>query len=103
MVDLRLKEDKLMAFGKIGWLWSASDLHREWPVGLQAKTIMPAIETGQFKILEREGYPVAYCCWAFLDQKLEKDYLVNPVGLSPGDWQSGDRLWFVDWISRLIS
>lgn len=93
------KYDKFNVYGKITWLWANSLLHREWPVIQQAHFILPAILETQFLLLEEEGVPVAYCSWAFLDSAAEAEYILNPSQLSSEAWKSGERLWFIDWIS----
>lgn len=91
--------EKFLTFGKISWLWSNSDLHRDWTVNQKAGFVLPAIAAGQYSIVESDGYPVAYCSWAWLDQATEEQYIINPNVLDPDSWNCGDRLWFIDWIS----
>ncbi|UWR59714.1 toxin-activating lysine-acyltransferase [Phaeobacter inhibens] len=93
------RNQNFLAFGKIAWLWSNSVLHKDWSVNQQAGFVLPAIANGQYYIVEEKGYPVAYCSWALLDRKTEEEYLINPNALDPDKWNSGDRLWFIDWIS----
>ena len=76
-----------------------SPLHRDWTISIQARTVLPAINSGQYRILEVDNIPVAYACWAFFDLNTEKDYVLNPNKLDPNKWKSGDRLWFIDFIS----
>ena len=94
---------KFEAFGKICWLWTQSDLHVDWPTELQARLILPAIERKQFKIVEQDGLPVAYCSWAMINVETEEKFILNPNSINPHDWNNGDRLWFVDWISPFSS
>lgn len=86
-------------FGDLSWLWCNSDLHSGWPIQSMAKYLIPPIEMGQYKILKKEGVPVAYCSWAFLSKEVEVNYLLNPACLEFSSWNSGDRLWFIDWVS----
>ena len=90
---------KYEASGKMMWLWAQSKLHRSWTTELQAHFILPAVELGQFHIIEAKGIPVAYCSWAHMDLEAEARYVVKPTNLRLADWISGDRIWFVDWIS----
>ncbi|KZL22628.1 toxin-activating lysine-acyltransferase [Pseudovibrio sp. Ad37] len=92
-------DQKLLTYGKIAWLWSNSELHKDWTVNLQAGFALPAIAKEQFCIVEQGGFPVAYCSWAFFDQETEEKYILNPSLLNPDSWNCGDRLWFIDWIS----
>lgn len=93
------KEKKYEACGKIMWLWAQSEMHRSWNTALQAQFILPAVDFGQFHIIEAKGIPVAYCSWAHMNLEAEARYIVKPTSLKLADWVSGDRLWFIDWIS----
>ena len=90
---------KFETYGKILWLWSNSETHVSWPTHLQARFVIPAIFHNQYFILEEKNFPVAYFSWAFLDLNSEKKYLLNPHSLELNDWKSGDRLWFIEYIS----
>ncbi|MEM9139364.1 MAG: toxin-activating lysine-acyltransferase [Pseudomonadota bacterium] len=91
--------DKFEAYGKICWLWTSSDLHKTWTTTLQSRFILPAVERGQYHILEEQGMPVAYCSWAHMTLEAEAQYILDPSALQPDAWAGGDRLWFIDWIS----
>jgi len=94
-----MKKESYSVYGEICWLWSLSPLHITFPVDLQAKTVLPAIQHGQYHIVYDNDDPVAYCCWAFLDIEREFRFLSKAHSLRPQDWNCGDRLWFIDWIS----
>jgi cytolysin-activating lysine-acyltransferase len=96
-------DKKFLTFGKISWLWSNSNLHRDWSVNQKMIFVLPPIASEQFAIVESDGYPVAYCSWAWFDQETEEKYILNPSVLDPDSWNSGDRLWFIDWISPFSS
>ena len=87
------------ACGRIFWLWSNSGLHKSWPVALQSRFVLPAVMTGQYAIIERDGMPRAYCSWAWLTLEAETRLVLDPNTLEPQDWTAGNRLWFVDWIA----
>lgn len=91
--------EKFDATGKITWLWTQSELHRKWPVNAIANQVAPAVELGQFRLIERDGIPLAYCSWAWLSVEAEARYITHPARIRGEDWQSGERLWFIDWIS----
>lgn len=90
---------KFEVTGKISWLWMNSPIHVSWTLDLLSRFILPPIELDQYLLLERDGFPVAYCSWAFLNQKAEVDYMLDPSHISIRDWAGGDRLWFVDWVA----
>lgn len=92
-------ENKMADYGKMCWLWASSPLHQQWNAVHQARTILPAIETEQYFILEDDGLPVAYCSWVFLSQEAEVQYILDCSSVPLEDWQSGNRMWFVDWVA----
>lgn len=93
------KNNPLDVLGNIVWLWASSPLHRNWPVSLFAINVLPAIQTNQYALLTRNGFPVAYCSWADLSLENEVKYLNDVTSLIAEDWTSGDRKWFIDWIA----
>lgn len=93
------KNNPLNVLGNIVWLWASSPLHRNWPVSLFAINVLPAIQTNQYALLTRDGFPVAYCSWADLSLENEVKYLNDVTSLIAEDWTSGDRKWFIDWIA----
>lgn len=91
--------NKFDALGQASWLWCNSILHSEWPVSGIAQYLIPPIERGQYEIITVEGLPVAYCTWAFFSKSAEAKYLLDPSSIDLSAWTSGDRLWFIDWVS----
>ena len=92
--------DQLKALGMASWLWAQSPLHQTWPSWLLGSMVWPAIVNRQFLMARNSQHqPLAYVSWARFDAEREKKYLANPTGLDPEDWDSGDRLWFIDWVS----
>lgn len=87
-------------FGKIIWLWSHSPLHRRWPVESAIHYIIPALEHKQCLLMTAsDGTPRGYVSWAWLSLETEQKYILNPNSLDYNDWNSGNRLWFIDFIS----
>lgn len=92
--------DPMRAFGMAAWLWTQSELHRDWPTHLLGITIWPAVMQRQFLLArDKDLRPVAFVSWAKLDASRERKYLYDPNSLQFEDWTSGDRIWFVDWIT----
>lgn len=87
-------------FGCIMFLYSKSDLHASWGVGMASRYVLPALLAKQYVIMkDHSGTPLGYVSWAYLDLAAEVKYLENPHSLSINDWKSGDRLWFIDYVS----
>ena len=76
-----------------------SPLHKDWPVHLLAAGLLPPIQFHQYLLIERNGFPVAYCSWAYLNSATEAQYIVDPSMIKLEDWNRGDHLWFVDWVA----
>lgn len=87
------------AMGKLSWLWMNSKLHADWSTRLMMRNLIPPISLGQFEILEKDGMPVAYASWAFLSPEAELRYIKSPSKIQLEDWTSGDRMWFIDYVS----
>ena len=88
------------AFGAAVWLWMQSDAHKDIPLHVLNSLLMPAIGYRQFMIGSVEGRPVFYLSWALFDEDAEHRYLQShPSSLPESDWNSGDRLWLIDWIA----
>lgn len=92
--------DTAQALGMATWLWIHSPLHREWSASLLGAMVWPAIHHRQFLIARGPGRePVAYVSWACFDESREQKYLRDPSSIVLDDWQCGDRLWFIDWVT----
>ncbi|MFO2466512.1 toxin-activating lysine-acyltransferase [Pseudomonas sp. 15FMM2] len=88
------------ALGAAVWLWMHSPTHREAPLHTLNALLLPAIGNRQFVIGSEHGRPVFYAAWAWFSVEAEQRYLQNPaITLAQEDWNSGDRLWFLDWIT----
>ena len=94
--DLQAQFD---ALGKLSWIWMHSPMHRDWVTSAAARFLLPPVAMQQFELLECDGLPVAYCSWAWLNEEAEIRYLLKPSALELADWNSGDRLWFIDWVA----
>ncbi len=90
--------------GSAAWLWMQSPRHRELPIHALASLLIPAIKRQQFVLASTEingtMQPVAFASWANFSAEAEARYLQNSARPLPlEDWNSGDRMWFIDWIT----
>jgi cytolysin-activating lysine-acyltransferase len=86
--------------GLIFLLYSKSTLHSTWSVTDAMNYALPPTLKKQFlMIFDSNNLPVAYVSWAFLNLKNENKYINDPHSLRVEDWCSGDRLWFMDFLS----
>ncbi|OIO12607.1 MAG: toxin-activating lysine-acyltransferase [Gallionellaceae bacterium CG1_02_60_325] len=86
--------------GSAAWLWMHSAQHRDFPLHTLPVLLLPAIKNRQFVVASEAGRPVFYLSWANLDIEAEQRYLANnPLLMAEADWNSGDRMWILDWVA----
>lgn len=86
--------------GSTVWLWMNSSNHNELPLHALSAALVPAIKRRQFILVSEGGQPVFFVSWALLSYEAEQRYLETHQLLMRGeDWQSGDRMWFIDWVA----
>jgi len=94
------KFNEAEVLGSAVWLWIQSDTHKEISLKDLPCLLMPAIKTGQFVLAVEGGKPVFFLTWAEMDEAAEARYLDNPPEMMPlKDWNSGERIWFMDWVA----
>lgn len=87
-------------FGAAVWLWMQSESHRDAPLHTLKALLLPAIKTQQFMLVEEVGKPVFYLSWADMSADAERRYMSSPpVCMPEADWNSGDRMWILDWVA----
>lgn len=88
------------ALGAAVWLWMHSPSHREMPLHTLSTLLLPAIKRRQFVLAAEAGRAVFYLSWANLSPEAERRYLQHhPLCMPEADWDSGDRMWLLDWIA----
>ena len=88
------------ALGSAVWLWMHSATHRAMPLHTLSALLLPAIQRRQFVVVVEAGRPVFYVAWANLDEAGERRYLEqHPILMPASDWNSGDRMWILDWVA----
>ncbi|MFC3627491.1 toxin-activating lysine-acyltransferase [Vogesella amnigena] len=86
--------------GAVVWLWMHSASHRRTPLMDLQRLLLPAIKSGQFILVTHADKPVFYLSWAQFSPAAEARYLqLHPSQLPETDWQSGDRMWVLDWVA----
>lgn len=85
--------------GEVVWLMSQTALHKNWPLSSVHWWIAPALRHNQYRVYRQGNLPVGYVAWAYMSEDVERRYVKNTMSLTPTDWRSGDRLWFIDFIA----
>jgi len=80
-------------------LVSQSAVHKNRHPTQLARTIVPPMVLGQFRLVTTDAVPVAYISWAFLTDEAANGFKTRTRLLQPTDWNAGDNLWFVDLIA----
>jgi len=81
-------------------LLETSPLHYLHGVEFLFNRIFPSLLNGQFRLLVKEGKPVAFVNWAWLSDAVSEKFSHYGHQLGPTDWRGGDNLWFVEIVAR---
>ncbi len=92
------KRDLLI--GEITSLLMLSKVHRKMQIRDIADIILPAVNLNQFRIYRNsKKEPIALVTWAFLSEKVEKEFLAGKGLLSESELKSGDIIYMTDFIA----
>jgi len=93
------------SFGSAVWLWMHAVKLNDRPLYALDHMLMPAIQLGQYVLVVEVDAggakrPIGYLGWANLSAEAEARYVNNAItGLTREDWNSGDRMWFIDFVT----
>lgn len=90
--------EKMTIVGCIAWLMMNTPTHKHIFVSDLEWSAIPPVALGQFHLWRRQGVPVGYATWAYLDAEAEARMKAGSLRLAPKDWNSGDRLWLIDFV-----
>ncbi|OUY05880.1 toxin-activating lysine-acyltransferase [Acinetobacter populi] len=89
-------------FGAITWLWLKSDQHKLAPIERMSAHVLPVIKNRQFALFSQGTQPLAYVTWAYFSPEDETRYIASNLQLlSNLNWDSGNRMWIIDWFAPL--
>ncbi len=96
-----IREQELfhLNLGYIVELFSNSKYHVKCPIDYFIASVVPALRYNQFKIFFSGFRPVAYVSWAKLSSEIENKFKNGDYFLKMEEWQSGDNIWLVEFIS----
>ena len=90
----------MIAIGEIFFLVSHSELHMRQPVFLIERRFIHPLSIGQVRMFHgTNNVPIGCVSWAWLSDDVDRAMMDDPDALRPGDWQSGDHLWFIEFIA----
>ena len=85
------------ALGSVLWLWMHSGRHNELPLHTIPTLLLPAIKLNQYILILEGAKPIAFASWASMNAEAECRYAhSHQLQMHEADWNSGDRIWFVD-------
>ncbi len=88
--------DKMAAIGSACWLMGQMVTHKHLFMTDIEWLVTPPVALGQFRLWHKDGVPVAYASWAYLNEEAENRMKVGGHKLAPIDWKSGSNLWLMD-------
>jgi cytolysin-activating lysine-acyltransferase len=94
------EDSEAEAFGAAVWAVDAFTDAPRRPLHTLPTLLLPIIKRQQYVLASHQNQPVFFLSWAWMNQEAEARYLTQPaVNMLESDWNSGDRLWFCDWIA----
>lgn len=92
--------NEAQTLGTVAWLLLHSELHKGLAIGQLATLYLPAIKSGQYLLGIEHDTAVFYVSWAKMGLEEERLFLTHgPLSVTAQTWQSGDRVWFMDWVA----
>ena len=61
--------------------------------------VLPPVLLKQFRLFRKDGNPIGYAAWAFLDDETDKRLRKGDLKLKPEDWRAGPHLWLLDLVA----
>lgn len=85
------------AVGQIVGLMLQSPVHKHLFLNELEWLVLPAVMLQQFRLIHRNGKPIAYVSWAYLSEDAVERFKSGVHKLQPGEWNT-DRgeLWIID-------
>lgn len=96
-----LKPDEFGVFlGIASWLMSMSKDHKGLPFSTLDERVLPAILLKQFKLIRKDGMPVAFISWATVSEEIKAAWdSGEKTALKLEEWRSGPKLIVVECVS----
>ena len=86
--------------GDILTLMTASDTHQDYRIQHFAQLVLPPVQHDQFRIYhDTNQRPVGFVSWAKLSEEAEQRLLSRRETLRESDWNSGDKMYFMEFLA----
>jgi cytolysin-activating lysine-acyltransferase len=99
MLNRPITKENMQVLGAVTYLCGFSPVHSRYTTKMIQELFLPAIVLNQCLLYEKNHEPVAFCSWAFLSDSLLDRVLNHEYLLQPNDWQSGQHLFFPDFLA----
>jgi cytolysin-activating lysine-acyltransferase len=94
------ESDRLRIASGVLLLCQYSSLHASYPVAMLDRRIDPSLPLQQFLYYtDREGMPVAFCNWVWLNASVLEDVLATGRDLEPAEFKCGDLPFFYEFLA----
>ena len=85
--------------GRIVWLMLQSEAHKHLFLTDLEWRVLPPVLLKQFRLFRKDGAPIGYAAWAYLDDGTDARIRAGDLKLQPEHWRSGPNLWLLDLIA----
>lgn len=92
-------QEKLQMIGSITYLMMSSDLHKRYEIIDISERFIPSLIHDQFRYCEIDCQPLGFVNWAWLSDEVEEKFQTGNYALKLDEWQSGNNLWFPEFIA----
>jgi len=87
--------------GEITFMLAASPAHQLMFLSDLNWLVVPAVRLNQFRLVRKNGGPMAYVSWALVSDEVEERLKAGAKRLKPDEWRSGDNAWIIDLVAPL--
>jgi len=87
--------------GEITFMLAASPAHQLMFLSDLNWLVLPAVRLNQFRLVRKNGGPMAYVSWALVSDEVEERLKAGAKRLKPDEWRSGDNAWIIDLVAPL--
>lgn len=86
--------------GSLMWLWQYVPNLKDAPLSYLMTRVIPFLQHRQFSLFIENDRIVGCVSWAYLNEETEEKYIENQgLPMLIDEWNSGDRLWIIDWFA----